>query len=256
MGIRQYIGLAYRKAFRATRYVGNRRLPVCRNGKWTSVPIEMWNGLRVEYEPYMERALTQLLAPGHIFFDIGAHFGIWSSVASRLVGPTGTVVACEPSPAFQILKANLGGRANIRLRNVALGCAAGSVAFHAQGTATSGSLNPDVTAINREYSPDVPITTIDVAVTTVDQLALDENLRPGVVKIDVEGFELEVLKGARQLLLNGAALIVEIHPPQLKLCGADEGQVLALLEACGYATEVIDRNARSPLYTILGRKRR
>jgi FkbM family methyltransferase len=256
MGIRKYLGLVYRKAFRATRYVGNRRLPVCRNGKWTSVPIEMWNGLRLVYEPYMERALTQLLPPGSVFFDIGAHFGIWSSVAARLVGPTGTVVACEPSPAFQVLKANLGGRANVRLRNIALGSAAGSVSFHAQGKSASGSLNPDVTAINQLYSPNVPITAIDVAMKTVDQLASEENLRPTAVKIDVEGFELEVLRGARDLLQDGASLIIEIHPPQLKLCGGDEGQVLALLEESGYATQIIDRNRQSSLYTILSTKKR
>jgi FkbM family methyltransferase len=254
MTLRQQIGRLYRKVFRASRFLGFGRLPVCTNGRWTRVPIEMWDGLRVVYEPHLDQALRKLLKQGDVFFDIGAHFGIWSSLAADLVGPTGTVIACEPSPAFRVLEANL-PRVNVRARNVAVGAAAGVIAFHAQGTATSGSLNPEVTAINRAYAPETPITAVQVALTTVDLLAIAEKIRPTVLKIDVEGYEFEVLKGATRVLAGGPACIIEIHPPQLALCGADEEQVKELLDQAGYKFSVIDRNLTNPLYTILATKR-
>jgi FkbM family methyltransferase len=254
MSMRQQIGLLYRRFLRASRYVGVRRLPVRMNGRWNRVPIDEWDGFRVVYEPYIERALRRLLKPGDVFVDIGAHFGIWSSLAAELVGPAGTVIACEPSPAFQTLQANLGSN-NARVHQVALGSKTATVRFHAQGDATSGSVNPGVTALNREYSPDVPITEVEVAMTTIDTLISQENFRPAVVKIDVEGYELEVLKGASRALSQGTTWIIEIHPPQLKLCGADESDVKNLLDQAGYAIEVIDQSPKSRLYTIVAVKR-
>jgi hypothetical protein len=89
--------------------------------------------------------------------------------------------------------------------------------------------------------------------TTLDQLASEEALQPALVKIDVEGYELEVLRGAEKLLAAGAAFIVEIHPPQLKVFQVGDEEVVKFLTQSGFQVEVIDRNPNT-LYTILATK--
>ena len=77
--------------------------------------------------------------------------------------------------------------------------------------------------------------------------------QPNLIKVDVEGFELEVLKGATGLLSTSRPiLIMEIHPPQLDLSDGSEAQVFELLTGHGYGWEVIDRNPNS-LYTIIAK---
>jgi hypothetical protein len=68
----------------------------------------------------------------------------------------------------------------------------------------------------------------------------------------VEGFELEVLKGAAKLLSKRPVLIVEIHPLQLKLSGGSEAEIFHLLESFDYSCDVIDRNPNS-IYTIIAK---
>jgi hypothetical protein len=74
---------------------------------------------------------------------------------------------------------------------------------------------------------------------------------PTLVKIDIEGFELDALKGARQLLsCSRPTLLVEIHPPQLALSGGSEDEIFTLLREHRYSWSIIDRNPNS-LYSIL-----
>ena len=78
---------------------------------------------------------------------------------------------------------------------------------------------------------------------------------PRLAKIDVEGFELEVLKGAADLLSSGSdrpKLLVEIHPPQLNLSGGSDALLFQFLKEHGYEWEVIDRNPNS-LYSIIAK---
>jgi len=194
----------------------------------------MWDGFVERYEPYMEAALDRFLKPGGVFFDVGAHAGVWTEYAARRVGPTEVVVACEPSPAYRLLDAHVGCLAGVRLRNVAVGAKPGETQFHAHGDSSSGSVLAAVTEINRRYRPDIPVTPITISMTTLDRLAEAEGVMPTVIKVDVEGYELEVLLGAKELLRSAAAWVVEIHPPQLRLHGRADGEVTELLTTAGY----------------------
>ncbi len=170
---------------------------------------------------------------------------------AQLVGPSGLVVACEPSPAFEVLRANLGGRGNVRLLNVAVGASEGEVDFHAQGVSTSGSVLAAVTEINRHFHPEVEVKRIRVAMMTLDQVVVTVGRAPTVVKVDVEGHEVEVLRGAAGLLAEGrCAWVIEVHPPQLALAGAGEEALREVLDRHGLRAEVLHRQPNS-LYTIL-----
>lgn len=254
MTIRQQFGLLYRACFKSIRFIGLQRLPVRCNGMWSFVPIDMWDGFRSDYEPYLITAFSECLKPGDTFIDVGAHFGIWSAFASKLVGPIGRVIACEPSPAFKVLQSHIGDRANVRLRNVVVGATEGNVVFHAQGFSTSGSMHPDVTDINRYYLQHVPVTKINVPMISLDQLVVAEGAHPSLIKIDVEGFEHEVLRGATRLLTAGANFIIEIHPPQLNIFCSSAEDVVHMLESFSYRIDIIYQRTPNSLYTILATK--
>jgi hypothetical protein len=75
--------------------------------------------------------------------------------------------------------------------------------------------------------------------------------KPTLAKIDIEGFELEALKGADRLLSSGRPkLIIEIHPPQLAMSGGSEDEIFELLHGHRYSWLVIDRSPNS-LYSII-----
>jgi hypothetical protein len=74
---------------------------------------------------------------------------------------------------------------------------------------------------------------------------------PSLVKIDIEGFELEALKGADLLLSSiRPKLLMEIHPGQLTLCGGSEDELFQRLREHQYHWAIIDQNPNS-LYSIL-----
>ena len=224
-------------------------LPARLDGRWVPVPTQYWTGPRLSYEPHTARQFVSRLQPGDTFWDIGAHHGIWSSLASNLVSSAGRVVAFEPSDAFRLLERSLGRRGNVALREEAVGSECGQATFHGQGTDATGSLSREVTALNEDLHP-AEVTSYTVPVTTLDTTLEAEGRAPDLVKIDVEGFELHVLRGGMRLLEEEKPeFIIEIHPTQMELCDTTPDELIALLERVGYTTEVIDRNPNS-IYTI------
>jgi FkbM family methyltransferase len=230
-------------------------MPVRFNGTWMWISRPSWDSCYVVYESHIADAIRANLGPRGVFYDIGAHVGLWSLYASRVVGPEGRVVACEPSDAFDMLAANAGPCRNIECLRVAIGERVGRAQFHGQGAATSGSLVRSVTEINQRYHPGVAITASDVTMETLTVLA-GSRRPPTLVKVDVEGYEYQVLSGARDLMRSAfPAWVIEIHPPQLLKSGGSDTACLELLEAEGYAIEIIDRNPNT-LYTVVARPRK
>src|SRR5271170_2929672 len=144
------------------------------------------------------RFLWKNLRSGMVFLDIGAHHGIYSIVAAKRLGTNGTVVAFEPAlREFRRLRLHL--RLNrmhwVRSEPVAIGAAASTRRFFQviEGDSTRGGLQP-------------PATHDEVAETSVETVSLDDYVsrfplkRVDIVKLDVEGGELEVLQGASNVL--------------------------------------------------------
>lgn len=190
----------------------------------------------VELDSY--RAFAQMIRPGDVVFDIGAHIGTYSIIASRLAGPAGRVVAYEPHGFTRgYLERHLegnGARANTVVRPLCCGERAGTADFYFKPGEAEG-MNGLLPVAGFERGA--------VEVTTVDLEAEALGLAPAVIKIDVEGAELDVLKGAARVLREQRPrLSLSLHPAALAKRSLTPEAVLEWLAARGYESKVIARD--------------
>ena len=171
------------------------RMPVLsgplRGWKWVvgSSIHDCWLG---SYEADKQRLFARTVQPGSTVFDIGAHVGFYSLLASSRVGPAGRVFAFEPMPRnLASLREHLriNGVTNVTVIEKAVADAAGVAAFTAAGSSQEGHLLP---------GGELRIETVALD----DLIARDQLPVPDLLKIDVEGAEMRVLGGAKNLLAS------------------------------------------------------
>ena len=200
------------------------------------------------YEPEVVRSLRRTLRPGDFCLDIGANLGYYSILMAGLVGPQGLVIAFEPFPKnFQALKQNvrLNQLTNVRLEPVAVAARNGSVSmFHDPNETVSAT--PSFTS----YALGEHRQQISVPSRSLDDYLSDVKRTPALLKIDVEGAELEVLQGARHTLGSSRpVLLLEIHG-----WGQPASQtVISYLDQCGYAVKVMAKKAREATVLCTGK---
>jgi FkbM family methyltransferase len=148
------------------------------------------------------------VASGSTFYDIGANVGFFTLVAAKIVGAEGVVVAFEPLPAnVGQLEKNvaLNALSNVTVIPKAVGAIEGVAGLVLGDDARDNSRLSDGQT-DGEDEIEVPVTTVDAAVR-------EHDLRmPDVMKIDVEGAEIDVLRGALETIRRSRPLIVvEVH---------------------------------------------
>jgi FkbM family methyltransferase len=192
-------------------------------------------------ESYFVELLTAAAAPGATVLEGGAHIGYVTLQAARAVGPEGRVVCFEPNPrTLPVLERNLeanGVRDRVQVVRAALGGAPGRADLHV----TEGG---DESSLHRGA---LPSEAVSVEVTTAD-LALPAPARVDVVKLDVEGGEVEALRGMRGLLERsapGPALFVECNPQALEQAGTSADELTTLIAELGFEARWIDEAGRS-----------
>lgn len=167
---------------------------ILRSGMWESETVRfVWGWLR----------------GGMTVLDVGAHVGQYTLLASGLVGPAGRVIAFEPHPVLgPVLRRNVAraGCQNVTVLPVALGRAPGlgTLVLNPPDNFGGSSLQPDEASAHYARAT-VEVTTLDGALDRLGGPPVD------LVKIDVEGAELDVLDGGRRTLAAnpGIVLIVE-----------------------------------------------
>lgn len=157
------------------------------------------------YEKGLLYLLKDFLKAGDCFVDVGANIGLMSIYASKQVGETGRILSFEAHPdTFRWLNFNttLNKIKNIESFNFALGAEEGLARIYDNWQVNRGGASLVVkTEGSKSYS---------IQVKLLDD-CLSEGVKPKVIKIDVEGFELEVLKGAELTIqAHRPILIVEI----------------------------------------------
>jgi FkbM family methyltransferase len=147
--------------------------------------------------------------PVHTFFDVGANTGQTSKSALSSFNQA-KIFAFEPDPdIFSALSANLYGSLRFTGYNLALSNVQGAVPFFRYGSSRLGSLVPDAQYPARKG---VHPKQIAVECTTLDEFCASERVQEiDVLKIDVEGCDLLVLRGAERLLSQGAVRFVYIE---------------------------------------------
>jgi FkbM family methyltransferase len=142
------------------------------------------------YEQTKQKALQRELKAGDVVYDIGANVGFYSLLASVLVGETGRVYSFEPSPVnVEILRKHLriNRVANCTVIDAAVGSVDGVSAFEASEDRHKGHL--------------VETGGLQVRVLTLDRLISETGMRPpSLMKIDIEGAELDCLRGASHVI--------------------------------------------------------
>jgi FkbM family methyltransferase len=183
-------------------------------GLWLQTdPYREQEYLRGNVEPEVQEAIRTYLKPGDCFFDVGAHVGLYSLIASRVVGIDGCVVAFEPDPRnVQLLREHVirNGLSNVSIEEAAVWRSDGEVLFLRGGSTPMGKSSRRGAVIEPGAAPESG-DTISIQAVSLDRYAAD-GYSPSLVKVDVEGAECEVLKGAEKLLAKvKPALICEVH---------------------------------------------
>lgn len=193
-----------------------------------------------DYEPTLGRCLKVLLKPGDVFLDVGANEGWFTLQAARLVGPTGHVFSLEPQERlWPVILKNLAlnGLANCTVLPYAIGAQPGRASLVLTPSTNTGasSLLPGPRRFFRAKQ--------NAQMVTLDQLAeLAHVSRIALVKVDVEGFELEVLRSARRLMAEKRVRRwqIETHVQQLQALGTSEADLESLLAANGYRLRMVE----------------
>jgi FkbM family methyltransferase len=193
-----------------------------------------------EYEPQVLDLLKQTITPGAVVLDVGANVGVSAMMMARWCGPEGHIYAFEPSPnPKQLLTEHLrmnGLSDRVTVCPSALSDAEGSTTFYASGISGKAALS----GVNIGQSSEQ----IQVPVTTIDAYCQSKNIKPSLIKIDVEGFEFNVLNGARNTLKKfRPSILVELHPMNWPALGIDVGWAAEQLRELNYTATAVEKQS-------------
>jgi FkbM family methyltransferase len=204
--------------------------------------------LRHPYDVAEFRAMPLLVRLGDTAFDIGANVGVYSVLLSRLCGSTGRVWSFEPVPdTYWRLRETLALNRcdNVVPVQTAIYEKSGSVKmnlFEARFAEWNSLGMPSMCAPHGNRVS--PGRSISVQAQTLDELCEAERIdRINFLKVDVEGFEVSVFRGAERLLRERRVdyLCFEISKEPLKGAGVESREVFQALEAHGYASYRFDK---------------
>jgi FkbM family methyltransferase len=190
--------------------------------------------------------MCSLAKPGMRVIDVGANIGLYTVLLGKLVGPTGHVWSFEPyTPVVNYLEQNvrLNDLNNVTIVEKALDDKEGVSEFHVfpEGSDVYNSLG----AANRPAEQLRAIHKIPVSVSTLDTVANELNISNiDLFKVDVEGAEERVVKGAEQLIRSSpnVQIIIEIYEPSAQQCGCSSIRLIEMLGNWGFSMFEIGRN--------------
>jgi FkbM family methyltransferase len=184
------------------------------------------------YEPAIQQCITIHLAPGDVFVDIGANIGFFTLIGARRVGPRGRVYSFEPvaeNAASIVRSSHMNGFSTIEVFAEAMGARTERsellLAHHIGGAMLASAGTP----------PD-HCGSVNVNVVSLDDAIDTRKLRPpALIKIDVEGAELEVLQGMRRTLQSvRPTVIYEVDDETRRGLDGKCQKIADFLHAAGY----------------------
>ncbi|MCA9510006.1 MAG: FkbM family methyltransferase [Myxococcota bacterium] len=190
----------------------------------------MLEPLRLRFgAPSLAPVFDAALRPGDTFVDIGANIGVYAMWAARLVGDRGRVFAFEPVPGTRAqLERNVveNGFSQVEVVPKGVGAEPSTLTLH---------VVPGSSGLSSRYArDDAASVAVEVEVATLDAFFAGR-AAPRAMKIDVEGMELDVLRGAAGLLASPTppAIVFEAHAPHFDRAGTTYASILAYLRDAG-----------------------
>jgi FkbM family methyltransferase len=177
--------------------------------------------------------LTKILKKGDVFVDIGANIGLFSLIASKIVGDEGTVLSFEPAPlTFSRLNENvkLNNLKNIDTRNIGLSNKKGEFTFYVSNNGYDAWNSFAPSQDNKlESTLQIPVSTLDMELKDIDKTKIK------LVKIDVEGWEKFVLFGGKDFFVNfNPIVMVEFTEANTFNAGYPVYEIYDIMQDLGY----------------------
>ena len=185
------------------------------------------------------------ITPGAVVFDVGSFLGVYAVLAARFAGPRGRVIAVEPTPSSALVaRRHLQFNASVAAAPVILFEAAagerrGRATFYEYDAPYVNGLTPAVDVSGRARHRVVEVVTID---DLCDRL----KIRPTFIRMDVQGAEFQILRGAcRTIAAMGSRLtiVAEMHPQCWPSLGLDEGHARETIDALGLCAAPLEPGA-------------
>ncbi|MBA2671086.1 MAG: FkbM family methyltransferase [Gemmatimonadetes bacterium] len=170
-----------------------------------------------------EDLMRTLIGPGDVVVDVGANIGALTLTASVMVGSSGKVYAFEPHPlTFGYLRGNLemNGVSNVVCQNVCLGESEGIVTFSSNSSDDQNSVSDDEGGVS-------------VVLKRLDDV-VDDARRIAVLKVDVEGYEMAVFRGASSVLRRSECVLYESWEGLAQKYGHSTSEINEYLRSFGF----------------------
>ena len=185
--------------------------------------------------------IHRALEPGDIVADIGANIGYYTLQEARLVGTKGKVYAIEPAPQnAELLRKNVKANAyeNVEIFELALGDENRTSTFYLSRKRNWSSM------IKREEATSTITGQIEVEQATFDGFFSTIGVYPTFIRMDVEGYEVEIIKGMTEFLQGDRELtiLMEVHPDR----GPEIGSMFETLKAHGFQCRVVVNEPDAP----------
>jgi FkbM family methyltransferase len=196
------------------------------------------------WEPAVWEAVSSRLSDGGVMLDVGAHIGYFTLKSSVRVGKSGRVVAFEPNPrTVETLRANVAASRAANVTVVPVACTDGETTVNIYDTSTqhnsggSSLSRANTGKESREFA---------VRGRPIDDVLRELGIqRVDVMKVDVEGAELYVLRGAKETLQRfHPKIVIEVFPHQLAGMNTTVEQLFSFIRQMGYTRgrQFDDRN--------------
>lgn len=203
-------------------------------GNTVRMPTRYYKYFEADYEKDNIRIINDRVKSGMVIMDIGAHIGLMTAILGKKVGPTGKVFSFEPTPStFKILQKTvaINNLSHATVNPFAVSDKKGTLSFYVSEHDADNS-----NSLSNSKRTDRTEGTVDVQVVSVDDYIKEHNSgKVDFIKIDVEGAELKLLKGAVQTIRNNYPdMILALHPASIRNFGDSLEEIWDLTVELGY----------------------